>query len=182
MTSNEDSSARRDTHLSATSGMIFDRNRLKRYRSPYMPSKRTVRRYSAFFRGWATAFGSHEKAGDEEHGLRWLFREEQIGLILTPDVKRFLYPLFFGRHRDDSPSVTLSAGLLRIEEVDIPFGEEDRRAFDATMELMRAEGDLHLYQTYHLIYPSGTRILTLSCRAPLQLVYREIAPLTVDLT
>ena len=36
---------------------------------------------------------------------------------------------------------------------------------------------MHLYQTYHLIYPSGTRILTLSARAPLGILYRELPPL-----
>jgi hypothetical protein len=49
------------------------------------------------------------------------------------------------------------------------------------MELVASEGDLHLSQTYHLIYPSGTRILTLSRKAPLPLVYREIAPLLLQL-
>lgn len=146
-----------------------------------MSSKRKVRRYSAFFRGWATAFGSHEKDANEERGLIWLFGEEQVGLILTPDVKRFLYPLFLGRSRDDVPSVKLGSGLLRIEDVDLACGEGDRRAFEAMMALIQAEGDVHLLQTYHLVYPSGTRILTLSRRAPLPIVYREIVPLVVEL-
>lgn len=147
-----------------------------------MPTECKVRRYSAFFRGWATAFGSHEKVADEERGLIWLFGEEQIGLILTPEVKRFLYPLFLGKSRTDVPSATLGSNLLRIQDVDIPLGEKDQRAFDGVMAMMRAGGDLHMSQTYHLIYASGTRILTLSRRAPLGLVYREIAPMVVKLT
>jgi len=147
-----------------------------------MSSKRKVRRYSAFFRGWATAFGSHEKVANGERSLIWLFGEEQVGLILTPDVKRFLYPLFLGRSRDDVPAVQLSPGLLRIEDAELACGEGDRRAFETTMALMQGEGDLHLSQTYHLVYPSGTRILTLSRRAPLPIVYREIAPLMVELS
>ncbi|MBP8197533.1 MAG: hypothetical protein KAX64_03140, partial [Chromatiaceae bacterium] len=73
------------------------------------------------------------------------------------------------------------AGLLRIEGVELNLGEGDSRAFTALMELVASEGDLHLSQTYHLIYPSGTRILTLSPKAPLPLVYREIAPLLLQL-
>jgi hypothetical protein len=146
-----------------------------------MPSERNIRRYTAFFRGWATAFGAHEKEADEERGLIWLFGDGQVGLILTPAVKRFLYPLFLGRSRDDAPLVRLDSELLRINDVEIPFGEKDKRAFDSMQELMRASGDLHLYQTYHLVYPGGTRILTLSRRSPLPLVYREIAPLPIIL-
>jgi hypothetical protein len=146
-----------------------------------MPSERKICRYSAYFHGWATAFGSHEKDADEERGLVWLFGEDQLGLILTPAVKRFLFPLFLGRSRDDAPAVRIGSASLRIEDVDLPVDDRDRRAFDAAMDLIRPAGDLHLFQTYHLVYPSGTRILTLGRRAPLPLVYREIAPLLVAL-
>ena len=72
---------------------------------------------------------------------------------------------------------------MRIAEVTLTHGEgeEERRAFEVMMTLMRGEGDLHLSQTYHLVYPSGTRILALSRSAPLPLVYREIAPLEIEL-
>ena len=146
-----------------------------------MSPERKIRRYSAYFRGWATAFGAHEKDADEERGLFWLYGKDQMGLILTPAVKRFLFPLFLGRSRAEAPAVRLGAGSLRIDEVDIPFGDRDQRALDTLLGLLHLAGDLHLYQTYHLIYPSGTRILTLSRRQPLALVYREIPPLRVRL-
>jgi len=147
-----------------------------------MPIDRSVRRYSAFFRGWATAFGAHEKDTDEERGLVWLYGEHQLGLLLTPAVKRFLYPLFFGQRREEAPVIQLGAGLLRIGDLDLAFGERDGRAFTMTMDMIQGDGDLHLSQTYHLVYPSGTRILTLGRKAPLPLVYREIAPLLLQLT
>jgi hypothetical protein len=146
-----------------------------------MASERSVRRYSAYFRGWATTFGSHDKADDRERGLVWLFGDQQLGLILTPRVKRFLYPLFLGRCRPEAPDVELRDGLLRIQAAKLPFDERDRRAFQAVMDLAGGGGDLHLFQTYHLVYPTGTRILTLSRRQPLALVYREIPPLRVRL-
>jgi hypothetical protein len=146
-----------------------------------MSPERKIRRYSAYFRGWATAFGAHEKDGDEERGLFWLYGKDQMGLILTPAVKRFLFPLFLGRPRDVAPAVRIGAGLMRIDEVDIPLTDRDARAFDTMLALLRLAGDLHLYQTYHLVYPSGTRILTLSRRVPLALVYREIPPMGVEL-
>jgi hypothetical protein len=80
------------------------------------------------------------------------------------------------------PAVRVDSGCLRIDDVEIAFDNRDQRAFDTMMGLMQLEGDLHLYQTYHLVYPSGTRILTLGRRAPLPLVYRELAPLVVQLS
>ncbi|MEA3273802.1 MAG: hypothetical protein U9Q81_00570 [Pseudomonadota bacterium] len=146
-----------------------------------MLSERTVRRYTAYFRGWAAAFGAHDKGSDEARDLYWLFGEGQIGLVLTPAVKRFLYQRLLRSRGEDAPPVHLGRGVLRIEDTELSFGEEDRRAFDITMGLLAGGGDLHLYQTYHLFYPSGTRILTLSCHPPLPLIYREIAPLSVHL-
>jgi hypothetical protein len=147
-----------------------------------MALERNIHQYTAFFRGWATAFGAHEKEADEDRGLIWLFGDGQLGLILTPAVKRFLYPLFLGRSQGDAPRVSLCSGLLRIDDTEIPFGDEDHRAFTVMTEMTRAAADLHLFQTYHLVYPSGTRILTLSRRAPLPLIYQEIAPFPLELT
>jgi hypothetical protein len=36
-----------------------------------------------------------------------------------------------------------------------------------------------MFLTYHLIYPPGTRIITVSSKPPLGLLYREMEPLTV---
>ena len=92
-----------------------------------MPSQRQVRRYTAYFRGWATAFGSHEKEPDGEHALIWLFGEEQIGLILTPAVKRFLYPRLLGRHHAVAPTVALAPGQLRVEDAQLTFADPDKK-------------------------------------------------------
>ncbi len=48
-------------------------------------------------------------------------------------------------------------------------------------QLMQAESDLHLYLTYHFMYPSGTRIVTLSQRKPLPIIYKEIRPMDIRL-
>jgi hypothetical protein len=146
-----------------------------------MSAERTIRRYSAYFRGWATAFGEHEKAFDETRGMRWLFGEDQVGLILTPEVKRLLYPLFLGHRAEHAPPVIVLRETLQIGDLALPVGEPDRPAFEAVMRILECPGDAHLYQTYHLFYPSGTRIITLSRRPPLPLVYREIAPLSLQL-
>jgi len=146
-----------------------------------MDSERKIRRYAAYFHGWATAFGNHEKHFDEKRDLSWLFGEDQIGLILTPTVKAFLFPLFVANREAALPRVELGSGMLRIGDVVVGFGEESQRELDAIRHLLEGPKDLHLLQTYHLVYPSGTRILTLTHQSPLALVYREIEPLTLHL-
>ena len=148
-----------------------------------MPTERRVRRYTAFFPGWATAFGMHDKDEEDPRGLIWLYGEGQLGLLLNPELKEFLYPLFLGNSHEEAPFVALSKseGMLRIQEVELAIGDDNPRPFAALMELLGENNDLHLFQSYHLVYPSGTRILTLGRKAPLPLVYREIAPLLLQL-
>lgn len=146
-----------------------------------MTTERIIRRFSAYFRGWAQAFGTHEKGLEEERNLRWLFGENQVGLILTPEVKRFLYPRFLGSRSGGAPSLELSDGLLRIDSTEVRYDDSHRRSVEALIDLVRGPGDLYLFQTYHLIYPSGTRILTLSRRAPMTILYREMSPVPLRL-
>ena len=144
-----------------------------------MASERKIRRYAAYFHGWATAFGNHDKHFDKGRDLLWLLGEDQIGLILTPGVKAFLGPLFLKNREAGPPDVELGPGILRIAVATVRFEGNGRPELDALMSLLQSAGDLHLLQTYHLVYPSGTRILTLSRQSPLMLIYREIEPLTL---
>lgn len=146
-----------------------------------MASERKIYRYAAYFHGWATAFGNHDKHFDKERDLLWLFGKDQIGLILTPRVKDLLRPLFLTNREAGPPQVELGPGRFRIADTVVRFGAEDQLLFDAVMDLLQGVGSLHLLQTYHIVYPSGTRILTLSHHSPLALVYREIEPLTLRL-
>jgi hypothetical protein len=142
---------------------------------------RLIRRWSAYFRGWSQAFGAHELIDDPERGLRWLVGDQQMGLILTPEIKRLLYPGLLGRHEDEPPLVCLGAGRLTVGGVELTPLEPQRSLWSQMQVLLAGAADLHLYQTYHLIYPTGTRILTLSRHAPMPLIYRELSPLAVQL-
>lgn len=146
-----------------------------------MASERKIRRYSTYFQGWATAFGNHHKHFDEKRDLLWLLGKDQIGLILPPSGEAFLRTLFRGEPEESSPQVELGPGALRIVDLELRFGDEVQPVLDVVMGLLKGGGDLHLLQTYHLVYPSGTRILTLTRQSPLPLVYREIEPLRLRL-
>lgn len=140
-----------------------------------------IRRYAAFFRGWAQAFGEHRALGDATGGMRWLIGDDQVGLIVQPVLKRLLYPLFLHRPGLTEPAVTLGPAGIDIGTTRIPLAAEGPTPVPQILELITRPGPLHLYQTYHLIYPPGTRILTLSARAPLGILYRELAPLRLGI-
>ena len=157
-----------------------------------MTRSRLIRYHSAYFRGWAQAFGAHEVVSDDPRGLRWLFGERQLGLILTPAIRGLLAALLgdadversdaeTGGEANLSPALSLRDDALRIGTLTLPIAQDQERVLACGRDLLDSPADLHLYQTYHLIYASGTRILTLSQHAPLGLIYRELDPLLVSL-
>jgi hypothetical protein len=147
-----------------------------------MPADRLIRRYSAYFQGWAQAFGNHRGGYDEERELNWLFGEDddQIGLILTPTIRRRLFHEVLAHHRTET-TLTLEPDRIGIGRVSLPMGYREEEAARDIRWLFEARGDLHLYLTYHLLFPQGTRILTLSRKAPLPIIYKEFDPILVRL-
>lgn len=145
-----------------------------------MPRERQIRRYSAFFKGWAQAFGNHRGGYDEDRRLNWLFGEDedQIGLILSSRLKRVLYKEILAHH-ETKARLLLRKERIGIGKQEVPTEYRDEEAVRTLSWMMDAPGDLHLYQTYHLFYPHGTRILTLGRKAPLPILYKEIDPLTL---
>lgn len=143
-----------------------------------MTTERLIRRYTAFFKDWAQAFGNHRGGFDEERELNWLFGndQDQIGLILTRRLRRLLYHEILA-HRETRSTLTLGPERIGIGKATMPMGYRDEEAIRTIRWIMGAPGDLHLYQTYHLFYPPKTRILTLSRKAPLPIIYKEIDPL-----
>jgi len=143
-----------------------------------MSKERLIRRYSAYFQGWAQAFGNHRGGYHDERELNWLFGEDQdqIGLILTSRLKRLLYREVLA-HRETEARLLLRKERIGLGKLWVPTGYRDEQAIRALLWILDAPGDLHLFQTYHLFYPHGTRILTLARKAPLPIIYKEIDPL-----
>jgi hypothetical protein len=170
-----------------------------------MTDARTLRRHRAYFNGWAQAFGHHDLLRDTPQGLRWLVGETQLGLILDPSVRTRLRggeeQHLGGLLADDlrspaavrplhrlgqtaRPSAQTPSALVDVGSETLRLGRLTlRHCPDEVMDRLRAllgvRADLHLYETYHLMYPSGTRILTLSRHAPLGLIYRELSPAVI---
>jgi hypothetical protein len=147
-----------------------------------MPLERTVRCYTAYFRGWCQAFGEYDVVTPPDESVSWLFGENQIGLILSGELTRKLYREVLGKQRS-RPLLDINAERVRVggfrQALPDIWQEQGLTAFT---RLMQAECDLHLYLTYHLTYPSGTRILTFSEHKPLPIIYKEIRPMAIRLT
>ena len=146
-----------------------------------MPIERTVRRYTAYFRGWCQAFGEHDIFVPQDEGISLLFGEEQMGFILPRELTRALYREVLGKQ--------LSSPLLDINPERVQVGKFHQalpeiwkqQGLQVFSRLAQTENDMHLYLTYHFMYPSGTRIVTFSQRKPLSIIYKEIEPMSIRL-
>jgi hypothetical protein len=142
--------------------------------------ERELKRYSAYFRGWCQAFGEHESIPGEENGINWLFTGHQAGFILPQALNRQLYrevllnekppPLTFGH---DSVEIgSLRFALARHQE---------KRILEVVEDILTGGNDFHVYLTSHLMYGTGARIITLSTKKPLAIIYKEIGTLSIRL-
>ncbi len=117
-------------------------------------SQRKVQRYAAYFKGWCQAFGEHENLSRE----------------------------VLGKQRE-SPNLTISQDCVRVSQFYYRLSTtEDQRGTDALRQILDNSGDLYLYLTYHFLYRSGTRIITLSRKQPLTIIYKQISPMYIKLS
>lgn len=140
---------------------------------------REVRRYRPYFPRWCQAFGDHvpDPAG-EGRAVEWLIGDDSVGAIVLPSVSDMLVRELLGAKKP----------RVRVRSDAMCLGERDFRdpavcghpGYAALRELLLNAETVHLFLTYHLIYPPGTRILTVSGKAPLPLIYKESAPLRVS--
>ncbi len=140
--------------------------------------EKTVRRHVSFLPRWCQAFGEHQPdPAGEGRTVEWLIGENCVGLLLAPDLRRKFLHQLLGPER---PELEFRRDLVRINRHDYAdravFGQP---GYAALRELLVDSGDTHIFLTYHLIYPPGTRIITASRKAPLPLLYKEISPVLI---
>ena len=144
-------------------------------------SQRKVRRYAAYFKGWCQAFGEHQTLAQQEDGVNWLLAENQIGFILPKGLTKALYREVLGR-QGEPPTLRIGQDCVRVGEFHYTLSTSgDKPGIDALRHTLRNPGDLHLYLTYHFLYRSGTRIITLSRKQPMAIIYKEISPMQFKL-
>lgn len=138
-----------------------------------------LKRYAAYFRGWCQAFGEIDKEFEGANGIMWLLAEDQVGLILPDQQRREVYRQVLGT-KAKAKVLTVSDSRFQLGET--AFDIDVNQVQEYLRTLLRAfsgSQELHLYVTYHLTYPSGTRFVTISKRAPLRIIYKEIEPMVI---
>jgi len=140
---------------------------------------REVRRYRAYFPSWCQAFGDHvPDPGGEGRAVEWLVGEHCLGAIIVPDIRDMLIRELFGSRK---PRVIVRDGSMCLGDMDFRDAEVcGHPGYAALRDVLKNAETVHLFLTYHLIYPPGTRIITVSSKAPQALIYRESAPLRVS--
>jgi hypothetical protein len=141
--------------------------------------EKIVRRYAAHFPRWCQAFGDHlPDPGGEGRAVEWLVGEGCVGVIVLPEVRRLLMHELLGPQKPhlEFRQRSLSLNRYDYDEVEV-LGHS---GYAALRELLLAGDETHMFLTYHLIYPPGTRIITVSLKSPLPLLYKEMAPLAVS--
>lgn len=143
-----------------------------------MPFECELKRYSAYFRGWCQAFGEFDNEYEEQE-ITWLLGVEQVGLILPERVRRQVYKEVLGKNAPTT-LLTISDSYFQVGDTRLDLsGSDVREAMAAVLQAFQKSEALHLYLTYHLLYPSGTRFVTLSKLAPLRIIYKEIEPMII---
>ena len=140
--------------------------------------EKNIRRYSAFIPRWCQAFGDHAPdPGGEGRAVEWLLGADSVGVVVLPDIRRFLTHELLGAQQ---PRLELGARCVRLNQR--TYAEMNilgHPGYAALRELLLGPGDAYMFLTYHLIYPPGTRIITISRKPPLALLYKEMAALPI---
>jgi hypothetical protein len=142
--------------------------------------EREVKRYSAYFRGWCQTFGEHDSFADHDREIYWLLTDTQAGFALPPDRLKQLYRAVLLPKK--SPPLTFRADRVEVGEFHFgltPRHEEFIR--DAIRGLLESHDALHVYLTSHFMYGTSARIMTLSTRKPINIIYKEIGGITIRL-
>jgi hypothetical protein len=137
-----------------------------------------VKRYSAYFRGWCQAFGEHESIQGEQSGISLLFADNQVGLVLPkPLIKPLYREVLLHEH---APPLKFGNKGLQVGSLEVELASEQEKKGLATIRKFFAAGNqFHLFLTSHLLYQSGSRIITFSNRKPLLIIYKEIGTMQI---
>ncbi len=142
--------------------------------------EREPKRYSAYFKGWCQAFGEHDSISSQEDGIHWLFTGRQVGFILPQPITRQLYREVL--LHAEPPPLNFTRESVRIGSLRFALASDrEDQILVALRQIFMGGEELHVYLTSHLLYGTGARIITLSTKKPLTIIYKEIGTLRIRL-
>ena len=140
---------------------------------------RLVRRYAAYYFNWCQAFGEHQADDGGSTNMRWLHGEDRMGIIVASELRKRALRELQGK-RSEELGIVLTSSYAEVSQACYPVPQADRPGVARLIEFMHECNEVHMYLTYHLFYPPGTRIITFSSKRPGVLFYKEIEPFTVQ--
>jgi hypothetical protein len=142
---------------------------------------RVIKRYNAYYKGWCLAFGEHSADYGDDRDISWLFGENRIGLILSPNLLKKAQQELLGHHQS-IPEMMLSNQSVAFNTFDYALQDEvDTKNIQRFKHFLMKSNEMHMFLCSHLIYPSQTRILTFSTQKPLIIMYKEMQPLKLTI-
>lgn len=145
-----------------------------------MTHEYTIQRYAAYFRGWRQSFCEHESIPNEDTGTCWLISEYQAGFVLRPQLTRSLYREVLKKNY--TPLLDLGRKEARIGAFHYPLsGAADEQGIAVINRILEDGSNSCLFMTSHFMYGTGARILTLSNKKPLPIIYKEIGCMRIRL-
>ena len=145
-----------------------------------MMTEYELKRYAAYYRGWCQAFGEHESVPGEDTGISWLFGENQIGFISPREQTKLLLREILRKR--ETPTLTISRKSVQIGAFYYrPSKPSDESALLAVAKFLETGNGSHIFLTSHFMYGTGTRILTVSNKKPLSIIYKEIGAMQIKL-
>ena len=139
-----------------------------------------VKRYAAYFRGWCQAFGEHESLADHDREVFWLVTEQAAGFVLPRDYQRQLYREVL-LHRT-APPLTFHSDRVEVGGFQLDLARQyETRILESIDGLLSSDRGLHVYLTSHFMYGTNARIITLSVKKPVLIIYKEIGTLRIRL-
>ena len=142
--------------------------------------ERELKRYSAYFRGWCQAFGEHESLSDHDNDIHWLITEKQAGFVLPrPMIKQMYREVLL---HETAPPLLFKPDGVAVGNFRFSLTREfEGRILDAIESILGNGREFHVFLTSHLLYGTNARIITLSARKPLGIIYKQIGTIELRL-
>ena len=140
--------------------------------------ERKIKRYSAFFKGWCQTFGEHESIPGNEGGINWLLTDSQAGFILPKKLSKSLYREVL-LHKD-APTMKIMGNTVSIGSLKFELEKcQEQRTLEAIEHILEQGKEFHVFLTSHFMYGTDARIMTLSSKKPLGLIYKEVGSMQI---
>lgn len=137
-----------------------------------------LKRYAAYYKGWCQAFGEHESVPADDSEITWLFAEKQLGFISPPEMTKALLREILRKR--ETPMLSISRNSVKIGRFHYQASKaSDESALHEIGRFLETGRASHIYLTSHFMYGTGARILTLSSKKPVSIIYKEIGTMSV---